>query len=69
MALSRCLTALPTAKIQISAWQKPSIAAMPRFPRMAKMTRIVSHETSTMRIRKMRMAPYQAAKRTSRLMG
>src|SRR5512132_3385043 len=63
--LSRCLTAFPTAKIHTSAWMKPSPAAMTRLPRIAKMTRIVSHETSTMRSRKISSAPHGEANSAS----
>src|SRR6476620_9212824 len=47
---------------------KPSDAASPRLPRMAKMTRIVSHETSTMRSPKMTRAPQGDAKMASAFM-
>src|SRR4029078_6330303 len=47
---------------------KPSDAAIPRFPRMAKITRIVSHHTSTMRSPKMTSAPQGDAKMASAFM-
>src|SRR4029079_10789647 len=47
---------------------KPSDAAIPRFPRMAKITRIVSHDTSTMRSPKMTSAPQGDAKMASAFM-
>jgi hypothetical protein len=64
--LSRCLIAVPTAKIQISAWKNPSTPAIPRLPRTVNSTRIVSHETSTMRRQKISSAPQGEAKRASR---
>src|SRR5580765_2317074 len=47
---------------------KPSDAAMPRLPRIAKITRIVSHETSTIRRPKMTSAPQGEAKMASAFM-
>ena len=46
----------------------PSIAAMPRLPRIAKMTRIVSHETSTIRRQKITNAPQGEANIASTFM-
>src|SRR4051794_21774742 len=46
---------------------KPSPAAMSRLPRIAKITRIVSHDTSMMRAPKISSAPYGVESRASKL--